>query len=74
MTSDNPLGILYYANDSSGRGGIGFTPFLDQVASTHLSEWTEILSEIISKGQSPLALRMCRQSEFLDAIAGLYKM
>jgi hypothetical protein len=69
MSSDNPLGIMYFAYDSAGRPGLGFAAFENQSpVSSHNSEWSEILSEIIGKGQSPVMLRACSQSDFLDAV------
>jgi len=65
----NPLGIMYFAFDRDGRPGLGFAIFDDQSpASLHKSEWSEILAEIYEKGYSPVMLRCCPQSEFIEAV------
>jgi len=70
----NPLGIMYFGFDRDGRPGLGFAAFDDQSpASSHKSEWSEILAEIFEKGYSPLMLRCCPQSEFIETVSAAQK-
>lgn len=72
--TDNPLGIMYFAYDRSGRPGLGFAAFDDQSpVASHNGEWSEILAEILDKGSTPVMLKVSHQSEFFDAAANAPK-
>jgi len=74
MTPENPLGILYFGYDRSGRPGLGFAQLNNQSpVASHNEEWTEILAEILGKGLTPIMLKIGHQSEFLENVTAATK-